>query len=234
MAAPGQNPRTSGTVRNTGNPGRGTAPIHRPESGPETGRGSPSRPPASTARQAQTATAGTGPGGCGPGPADSGISWSRSTRSPPMSVITALRPRATTRGSSSGTSHRSGMPPVPAQAAEGPPLRPTSSTTSPTKRVAERVCVTADRSAATTIGSSSIRSGRSINFPTPPSNGPPRPGASTSPNPPGTPSKRQCVELPDGTYGYQVVRPEWEKIPATLRRDECNALDADVASVIQV
>jgi len=38
--------------------------------------------------------------------------------------------------------------------------------------------------------------------------------------------------LPDGTYGYQVVRPEWEKIRTALRRDECNALDTDVASVI--
>jgi len=36
--------------------------------------------------------------------------------------------------------------------------------------------------------------------------------------------KRQRVELPDGTYGYRVVRPEWEKILTALRRGDCNAL----------
>lgn len=36
--------------------------------------------------------------------------------------------------------------------------------------------------------------------------------------------KRQRVELPDGTYGYRVVRPEWEKILTALRRGECSAL----------
>ena len=36
--------------------------------------------------------------------------------------------------------------------------------------------------------------------------------------------KRQRVELPDGTYGYRVVRPEWENILTALRRGECNAL----------
>jgi site-specific DNA recombinase len=36
--------------------------------------------------------------------------------------------------------------------------------------------------------------------------------------------KRQRVVLPDGTYGYRVVRPEWEKILTALRRGECNAL----------
>jgi site-specific DNA recombinase len=36
--------------------------------------------------------------------------------------------------------------------------------------------------------------------------------------------KRQRVKLPDGTYGYRVVRPEWEKILTALRRGECNAL----------
>jgi len=36
--------------------------------------------------------------------------------------------------------------------------------------------------------------------------------------------KRQRVELPDGTFGYRVVRPEWEKILTALRRGECNAL----------
>ena len=36
--------------------------------------------------------------------------------------------------------------------------------------------------------------------------------------------KRQRVELPDGTYGYRVVRPEWEDILTALRRGECNAL----------
>ncbi len=36
--------------------------------------------------------------------------------------------------------------------------------------------------------------------------------------------KRQQVALPDGTYGYRVIRPEWEKILTALRRGECNAL----------
>jgi site-specific DNA recombinase len=36
--------------------------------------------------------------------------------------------------------------------------------------------------------------------------------------------KRKRVALPDGTYGYRVVRPEWEKILTALRRGECNAL----------
>jgi DNA invertase Pin-like site-specific DNA recombinase len=36
--------------------------------------------------------------------------------------------------------------------------------------------------------------------------------------------KRQRVALPDGTYGYRVVRPEWESILTALRRGEANAL----------
>jgi site-specific DNA recombinase len=36
--------------------------------------------------------------------------------------------------------------------------------------------------------------------------------------------KRQRVALPDGTFGYRVVRPEWENILTALRRGECNAL----------
>ena len=36
--------------------------------------------------------------------------------------------------------------------------------------------------------------------------------------------KRRRVALPDGTYGYRVVRPEWENILTALRRGECNAL----------
>jgi site-specific DNA recombinase len=36
--------------------------------------------------------------------------------------------------------------------------------------------------------------------------------------------KRKRVQLPDGTFGYRVVRPEWEKILTALRRGECNAL----------
>lgn len=36
--------------------------------------------------------------------------------------------------------------------------------------------------------------------------------------------KRKRVELPDGTFGYRVARPEWEKILTGLRRGECNAL----------
>lgn len=36
--------------------------------------------------------------------------------------------------------------------------------------------------------------------------------------------KRKRVRLPDGTYGYRVVRPDWEAILTSLRRGECNAL----------
>jgi site-specific DNA recombinase len=36
--------------------------------------------------------------------------------------------------------------------------------------------------------------------------------------------KRRRVPLPDGTYGYRVVRPDWESILTSLRRGECNAL----------
>ncbi len=36
--------------------------------------------------------------------------------------------------------------------------------------------------------------------------------------------KRKRVQLPDGTFGYRVIRPEWEKILTALRRGECNAL----------
>jgi site-specific DNA recombinase len=36
--------------------------------------------------------------------------------------------------------------------------------------------------------------------------------------------KRRRVQLPDGTYGYRVIRPDWEKILTALRRGECNAL----------
>jgi DNA invertase Pin-like site-specific DNA recombinase len=36
--------------------------------------------------------------------------------------------------------------------------------------------------------------------------------------------KRKRVTLPDGTFGYRVVRPEWEGILTSLRRGEANAL----------
>src|SRR5882762_5819165 len=36
--------------------------------------------------------------------------------------------------------------------------------------------------------------------------------------------KRKRVPLPDGTYGYRVVRPEWESVLTSLRRGEYNAL----------
>ncbi|MGH3905487.1 MAG: recombinase family protein [Pseudonocardiaceae bacterium] len=36
--------------------------------------------------------------------------------------------------------------------------------------------------------------------------------------------KRQRVRLPDDTYGYRVVRPEWENVLTALRRGDCNAL----------
>ncbi len=36
--------------------------------------------------------------------------------------------------------------------------------------------------------------------------------------------KRRQVPLPDGTLGYRVLRPEWEKVLTALRRGECNAL----------
>ncbi|WP_020659673.1 recombinase family protein [Amycolatopsis benzoatilytica] len=36
--------------------------------------------------------------------------------------------------------------------------------------------------------------------------------------------KRRRVMLPDGTYGYRVVRPDWEATMTALRRGEANAL----------
>ena len=36
--------------------------------------------------------------------------------------------------------------------------------------------------------------------------------------------KRQRVALPDGTYRYHVVRPEWENNLTALRHGEYNAL----------
>ncbi|GAA3546240.1 recombinase family protein [Amycolatopsis ultiminotia] len=36
--------------------------------------------------------------------------------------------------------------------------------------------------------------------------------------------KRRRVMLPDGTYGYRVVRPDWETTMTALRRGEANAL----------
>jgi DNA invertase Pin-like site-specific DNA recombinase len=36
--------------------------------------------------------------------------------------------------------------------------------------------------------------------------------------------KKKRILLPDGTYGYRVIRPDWEAILTTLRRRECNAL----------
>ena len=56
----------------------------------------------------------------------------------------------------------------------------------PTRPVAERVCVMADRSVATTTGSNSTPGGTSTSSPTPPSAGPPHPAGNTPPNPPGT------------------------------------------------
>ena len=166
------------------NPARRPGAIRRAGPAAPRGRGSPSRPPARTARRADT-----GAGGSRPGAADRGISWSRSTRSPPRTVITGSRPRATTPASSSGTCPRSAMPPAPGWPAEDPQHSPISNTTSPTRPVAERVCVMADRSAGTTTASSRTPAGTSTSSPTVPSAGPPRPAASTPPNPPATPSR---------------------------------------------
>ena len=145
------------------------------------GRDSPSPPPASTARPADTA-----PGRCAPGPAASEIYSSRSTRSPLRTATTGSRPRATIPGSSSGTCPRSGTPPAPARSAGDPPPPVISSTTSPMRQAAGPVCAMPGLSAATTTGSNSTPAGTSTSSPTAPSGGPLRPAASTPPNPPGT------------------------------------------------
>jgi hypothetical protein len=36
--------------------------------------------------------------------------------------------------------------------------------------------------------------------------------------------RRRQVPLPNGTLGYQAVRPEREKVLTAMRRGECNAL----------
>ena len=65
-----------------------------------------------------------------------------------------------------------------------PSTRADSDTTSRMRRAADRACVMAVRSAGTTTGSSSTPGGRPNSSRTPPSDGPPRPGASASPNQP--------------------------------------------------
>ena len=102
-------------------------------------------------------------------------------------AITGSRPRATIPGSSCGTWPRSATRPAPARSAGGPPASATSNIISPTRRAAGRACAMAARNAATTTGSSSTPAGTSTSFPTAPSCGPSHPGASTPPNPPGTP-----------------------------------------------
>ena len=88
-----------------------------------------------------TATSQDGPpGGWPPEAADNQICWSPSTRSPPGIAITASRPGAMIPGSSSGTSLRSGTPPVPPRSVGGPRPSPTSSTTPRMKRAALRLC----------------------------------------------------------------------------------------------
>jgi hypothetical protein len=111
--------------------------------------------------------AGTVPGGYLPVSPGSGTCWSCSTRLPPRPATTGMRLRVMTRASSCGIYPRSGTPRVPGRAAVVPRPRPTSSTTFPTKPVAERVCVMADLSAGTTIGSSSTPAGASSRSPRP-------------------------------------------------------------------
>ena len=106
----------------------------------------------------------------------------------PAPASTGTRPGATTPGSGCGTCPRSGTPPAPAPCAGGPPPSATSSTTRRTRRAGGRACATGVRSVGMTTGSSSSPDGRSTSSPTAPSGGPPRPGAATTPNPPGTPS----------------------------------------------
>ncbi len=84
-------------------PGRPTDMIRRPGRETETAQVSPSSPPARRARPDNMAPAVTGAGGCGPEPPDNRTCWSPSSPSPSTSVITATRPTATTRASSSGT-----------------------------------------------------------------------------------------------------------------------------------
>lgn len=36
--------------------------------------------------------------------------------------------------------------------------------------------------------------------------------------------RKAVVRLPDGTYGYRVVRPKWDAMMTALRRGELNAL----------
>ena len=150
------------------------APARRP--------GSPSPPPAGTARPS-----GTAPGGCAPpDPGPDLIITLESLTTDPCDH----RHQASGHdpGVSSGTCPRSGTPPAPAPSAGGPPPSATSSTTPRTKQADGPVCATPARNAATTTGSNSTPNGRSTSSPTAPSAGPPLPAGPTPPNPPGTPS----------------------------------------------
>ena len=85
-------------------------------------------------------------------------------------------------GSSSATCRRSGTRGAPDRRAGGPPPTAISSTTSPTKRVAGRVCATAGQNVGTTIGLSRTPAGTSSSCRRVTSGGPSRPDASTRPN----------------------------------------------------
>jgi hypothetical protein len=152
-------------------------PQHQTPGAP-TDPASPSPPLTSMARRAAT-----GPGGCPPASQDNETWYSPSARSPPTSAITGTRLPATTPASCSATSPRSGTPHVPPRPAEDQPPAAISNTTSHSRRVAERVCVTAVRSAGITIGSSRTRAGRSSNPPRRSSAGGRPPAAFTAPSP---------------------------------------------------
>jgi hypothetical protein len=114
-----------------------------------------------------------------------------------LAALAAGQPGGMIPGSSSATWPRSGTPRAPAPSADGPPPRPTLSTTSLTKQAAGPVCATRVRSAGMTTGSNSTPAGKWTRIPTGPLPGPRPRDAGTPPNPPGTrfeamPYLRRC------------------------------------------
>ena len=181
MAAPAPPlPAAGQTTRNAINPTPQMGLIRRPAT----------RRSASPRRTSPGRQAGTAPGGSPLEPRDSGTCSSPSSRSPPGTATTGMRPRVTIPGSCSGTWPRSGTPRAPGQAAGAHRRAATSSTTSHMKRAAGPVCATATRPAVTITGPSRTPAGTPNSSPPATSAGPPHPDGNTSPNPPATPSDR--------------------------------------------
>ena len=115
---------------------------------------------------------------------------------PDQRATPSRRSRPTGRRSASPPQHLLALPDLGcSRSARTGPIQPPRTcrssgppTPRPTRPSSAIVCVMTARSAGMTTGSSSSPDGPSTSSPTAPSGGPPRLGAATTPNPPGTPS----------------------------------------------